>query len=85
MVKSLKETLDMASSSSSTPLSKLKSLKIEGKLPDIRDLPFQWQRNLTSLEHLEIGDVDNLVIWFVDKFPSLQKVVIYGCDLKALP
>ncbi|MCI43320.1 disease resistance protein (CC-NBS-LRR class) family protein, partial [Trifolium medium] len=45
----------MASSSSSAPLSKLKSLKIEGKLPDISDLPLQWQRKLTSLEHLEIG------------------------------
>jgi len=85
MVKSLKETLDIASSSSSTPLSKLKSLKIEGKLPDISVLPSRWKQNLTSLEHLEIGDVDNLDIWFDDNFPSLQKVVIYGCDLKALP
>jgi len=86
MVKPLKETLDMAStSSSSTPLSMLKSLKIEGKLPDISVLPSRWKQNLTSLEHLEIGDVDNLDIWFEHGFPSLQKVVIYGCDLKALP
>ena len=85
MVKPLKETLDIASSSSSTPLSKLKSLKIEGKLPDISLLPSRWKQNLTSLERLEIGDVDNLDIWFEDNFPSLQKVVVYGCDLKALP
>jgi len=80
-----KKTLDIASSSSSTPLSKLKSLKIEGKLPDVSVLPSRWKRNLTSLEHLEIGDVDNLDIWFEDNFSSLKKVVIYGCDLKALP
>lgn len=85
MVKPLKETLDIASSSSSTPFSMLKSLNIEGKLPDISVLPSQWKQNLTSLEHLEIGDVDNLDIWFGDNFPSLKKVVIYGCDLKALP
>jgi len=85
MVKPLKETLDMASSSSSTPLSMLKSLKVEGKLPDINVLPSQWKQNLTSLEHLEIVDVDNLDIWFEDNLPSLQKVVVYGCDLKALP
>jgi len=85
MVKPLKETLDIASSSSSTPLSMLKSLKIEGKLPDISVLPSQWKQNLTSMKHLEIGDVDNLDIWFEDNFPSLKKVVIYGCDLEALP
>ncbi|KEH25214.1 putative disease resistance protein RGA3 isoform X1 [Medicago truncatula] len=85
MVTPLKETLDIASSSSSTPLSKLKSLKIEGKLPEISVLPSRWKQNLTSLEHLEIGDVDNLDIWFEDNFPSLQKVVVYGCDLQALP
>ncbi|KAK2420152.1 putative disease resistance protein RGA1 [Trifolium repens] len=85
MVKSLKETLEMASSSTSTPLSKLKSLKIEGKLLDISVLPSHWKQNLTSLEHLEIGDVDKVDIWFEDNLPSLQKVVIYGCDLKALP
>lgn len=86
MVKPLKETLDMASSSlSSTPLSMLKSLKIEGKLPNISLLPSQWKQNLISLEHLEIGDADKPDIWFKGNFPSLQKVVIYGCDLKALP
>jgi len=86
MMKPLKETLDMASSSScSTPLSMLKSLKIEGKLPDISVLPSQWKQNLTSLECLEIGDVDKPDIWFEGKFPSLQRVVVYGCDLEALP
>jgi leucine-rich repeat protein SHOC2 len=87
MVKPLKNTLDIASSSSSpaTPLSMIVSLRIEGKLPDISILPSHWKQNLTSLKHLEIGDVDDLDIWFEDNFPSLQKVVIYGCDLKALP
>jgi len=86
MMTPLKETLAVASSSpSSTSLSMLKSLKIEGKLPDISVLPSRWKKNLTSLEHLEIGDVDNLDIWFEDTFSSLKKVVIYGCDLKALP
>lgn len=86
MVKPLKETLGVASSSSSsTPLSVLKSLKIEGTLPDISVLPSRWKQNLTSLEHLKIGDVDDLDIWFEDNFPSLQKVVVYGCGLKALP
>ncbi|GAU36114.1 hypothetical protein TSUD_277260 [Trifolium subterraneum] len=86
MVKPLKNTLDIASSSSSaTPLSMIKSLKIEGKLPDISILPSRWKQNLTSLNHLEIGNVDDLGIWFEDNFTALQKVVIYGCDLKALP
>jgi leucine-rich repeat protein SHOC2 len=86
MVKPLKNTLDMPSSSTlGTPLPRIKSLRIEGNLLDISDLPSQWKGNLTSLEHLEIGDVDDLDIWFEDNFPSLQKVVIYGCDLKALP
>jgi leucine-rich repeat protein SHOC2 len=87
MVKPLKNTLDIASSSSSpaTPLSMIVSLRIEGKLPDISILPSHWKQNLTSLKHLEIGDVEDLDIWFEDNFPSLQKVVIYGCDLKALP
>lgn len=77
-VKPFEETLDMTSSSSSTPLSKLKSLKIEGKVPTIK-----WRQDLTSLEHLEIGDADIPDIWF--EFRSLQKLVVYGCDLEAFP
>ncbi|MCI19417.1 CC-NBS-LRR resistance protein, partial [Trifolium medium] len=66
-------------------LSKLESLKIEGKLPDVSVLPPQWKQKLSSLKYLEIGDVDDLEFWFKDGFPSLQKVVVYGSDLKALP
>ncbi|KAJ1413992.1 Leucine-rich repeat domain superfamily [Sesbania bispinosa] len=86
VAKPLRETLDIASSSS-TPLSILKSLKIEGKLLDIKDLPSQWVRSLTSLEYLEIGGVEKLEIWFLDLdcFPSLRKIMVYDCELQALP
>lgn len=72
---------------SSAPLSKLRSLKIEGKLRGIGYLPSGWKENLTSLEYLEIGDVENLDRWFEkeDSFPSLREIVIYDCDSQALP
>ncbi|XP_027358414.1 putative disease resistance protein RGA3 [Abrus precatorius] len=83
-VEPLRETLGTASSSF-TPLSNLKSLKIEGKILGIKDLPNQWMQSLTSLEYLEIGDVEKLDDWFVACPRSLLKIMVYDCEIQALP
>jgi hypothetical protein len=46
-------------SSSSTPLSKLKLMKLDS-IADLETLPEEWLKNLTSLESLNISNCDRL-------------------------
>ncbi|GAU51609.1 hypothetical protein TSUD_414410 [Trifolium subterraneum] len=77
-----------------TPLSMLKSLRINETIMDVKNVPQDWLQNCTSLENLEFDDLSSqyfqvFEIWFKDdriRFPSLQKITFQFCmDLKALP
>jgi len=80
-LKPLKEALD----TSTTPLSMLKLLKIQGRNLEIDSLPSKFQQNLTSLEHLKLVNVDKLEFWFEDCFPSLKKIMISLGNSTILP
>lgn len=79
-LKPLKDALD----TSTTPLSMLKSLKIQGNNLEIDSLPSMFQQNFTSLENLKLVNVDKLEFWF-DCFPSLKKIMISLGNSTILP
>ncbi|XP_045807649.1 putative disease resistance protein RGA1 [Trifolium pratense] len=96
-VEILQATLCSAASQYSigcTPLSMLKSLRINETIVDMKNVPQDWLKNCTSLENLEFDDLSSqyfqvIEIWFKDdliRFSSLQKITFQFCmDLKALP
>ncbi|KAJ9158733.1 hypothetical protein P3X46_024291 [Hevea brasiliensis] len=55
----LPSTSSSPSSSVAAPLSKLKSLVLEG-IENVASLPGEWMRNLTSIEYLQISRCPNL-------------------------
>jgi hypothetical protein len=76
------------------PLSKLKSLHIDGVSLDVKSIPNVWMQNLTSLQLLQINwfscqAFQEIETWFKDDLncpPSLQTIAFHNCeDIEALP
>jgi leucine-rich repeat protein SHOC2 len=94
-VDALEATLNLVGSIEFSPLSMLKYLKIGGYGLNVDKLPQCWLQNLTSLEHLDIYDIEDkkfheIEIWFKDDIncilSSLRNIKFWSCsDLKALP
>jgi hypothetical protein len=67
-------------SSSSTPLSKLKSLRLDS-LEDLETLPKEWLKNFTSLNHLMIRSCNRLSSLFpgIQYLAALQYLELHDC------
>ncbi|MCH88641.1 NBS-LRR disease resistance protein, partial [Trifolium medium] len=92
-VEILQATLCIAASQYSigcTPLSMLKSLRINETIMDMKNVPQDWFQNCTSLENLEFDDLSSqyfqaLPDWICN-ISSLQHIKIDNCtDLALLP
>ncbi|KEH26310.1 NBS-LRR type disease resistance protein [Medicago truncatula] len=92
----LEATLNIAESQYSIgfpPLSILKSFHIIETIMGMENVPKDWLKNLTSLENLDLDSLSSqqfevIEMWFKDDLiclPSLQKIQIRTCRLKALP
>ena len=96
-VEALETTLNMVGSKCPIefpPLSMLKYLRIGGYDLNVKKLPEDWLRNLTSLKHLGFRKVLNkkfqeIGIWFrndTNRLPFLESITFLDCkDLEALP
>jgi Leucine-rich repeat (LRR) protein len=96
-VEALEGTFNMVGSQRSIefpPLSMLKFLKIGGYDLNVKKLPKDWVRNLTSLKYLGFYKLpdkkfQDIEIFFKDDFnylPFLENITFMDCkDLKALP
>ncbi|WJX91826.1 hypothetical protein P8452_73549 [Trifolium repens] len=96
-VEALEGTLNMVDSQRSIefpPLSMLKYLNIGGYDLNVKKLPKDWVRNLTSLKYLvlyklPVQEIQDIEICFKDDFnylPFLENITFMDCkDLKALP
>ena len=96
-METLEATLNMVTSKCSIefpPLSMLKDLTLGKVYLDVKKLPKNWVRNLSSLENLSFMKLPNqtfqeIGIWFNEELnylPSLQKIKFWHCsDLMALP
>jgi leucine-rich repeat protein SHOC2 len=87
-------TVALESLNHSPPLSRLKSLHIDGVSLDVKRIPKDWMQNLTSLQLLQINwfsckVFQEIEIWFKHDhkcLPSLQTIAFHNCeDLEALP
>ncbi|XP_059434716.1 putative disease resistance protein RGA1 [Corylus avellana] len=73
-------TSTATASSSSTPLSKLKSIQLTS-IEDLETLPEDWSKNLTSLESLKIFSCNRLSSLSpgIQHLTALQNLVLYNC------